>query len=278
MNVLPRERRALILRCLVEGMSMRATARTAEVSKNTVAKLLVDAGRACAEYQDRTLRGLTCRRLQLDEIWAFVYAKAKNVPDCKRAPREAGDVWTWVAIDADTKLVPSWRIGDRTAATAADFVQDLRSRLTHRVQITSDGHAPYLEAVEQAFGSAVDYAQLVKNYDGVEDVPWIRKTVVEGSPDPRHVSTSLIERQNLTMRMSMRRYTRKTNGFSKRIENLGHSVAIHFMHYNFCRIHSSLRVTPAMEAGVDPSPWDVDDVVRLVERAYSRTAAAANSN
>ena len=264
MNVLPRERRALILRCLVEGMSMRATARTADVSKNTVAKLLADAGRACAEYQDRTLRNLTCRRLQLDEIWAFVYAKEKNVPNCKRAPREAGDVWTWVAIDADTKLVPSWRIGDRSGATALDFVADLRSRLTHRVQITTDGNAPYLEAVGDAFGQQVDYAQLVKNYDGVEGVPWIRKTLVEGRPDPRHVSTSYVERQNLTMRMSMRRYTRKTNAFSKRVENLGHSVAIHFMHYNFCRIHATLKVSPAMEAGVDSRLWEIGDVLRLL--------------
>ena len=279
MNTPPRKTKTLILRCLVEGMSIRATARTAEVSKNTVAKLLQDAGKACAAYQDEALRGLTCGRIEVDEIWSFVYAKAKNVARAKNAPPEAGDVWTWVAIDADTKLVPTWRIGDRTGMTAIDLMDDLRARVENRVQLTTDGHGAYLEAVEGAFGGDVDYAMLIKLFGpgGSDKRPdtrhspaeciSIKKVRVEGDPDMKLASTSHVERQNLTMRMSMRRFTRLTNAFSKKLENLSHAVSLHFMYYNFCRIHNSLRVTPAMEAGVSERLWEVSDIVDLVEAA-----------
>ena len=279
MNRLPREKQTLILKCLVEGMSIRATSRLADVSKNTVAKLLRDAGKACAAYQDEALRGLTCGRIEVDKIWSFVYAKAKNVPRAKNAPPEAGDVWTWVAIDPDTKLVPTWRIGDRTGMTAIDLMDDVRARIENRVQLTTDGHAAYLEAVEGAFGGDVDYAQLIKIYGNAgsnrsPDTCYspaecidVKKVRVEGDPDMDKASTSHVERQNLTMRMSMRRFTRLTNAFSKKLENLGHAVALHFMHYNFCRIHNSLRVTPAMEAKVADRVWEVSDIVQLVEDA-----------
>ena len=257
-------------------MSIRAVARIADASRNTVTKLLVDAGKACADYQDRTLRGLDCQRVQVDEAWCFVYAKAKNVPRAKSAPAEAGDVWTWVAMDADTKLVPSWRVGDRSGETATDLMDDLRSRLANRVQLTTDGHKAYLEAVEGAFGGDVDYAQLVKLYGEAPDAEkryspatciGARKRRVEGNPDPDCVSTSYIERQNLTMRMSMRRFTRLTNAFSKKLENHAHAIALHYMVYNFCRIHQSLGVTPAMEAGVTDRLWEIADVVVMVEAA-----------
>ena len=276
MNTLPRYKKVLILKCLTEGMSIRAVARIADVSRNTVTKLVIDAGKACADYQDRTLRGLACQRVQVDEAWCFVYAKAKNVPRAKSAPAEAGDVWTWVAMDADTKLVPSWRVGDRSGATAIDLMDDLRARLTNRVQITSDGHKAYLEAVEGAFGGDVDYAQLIKLYGEAPDAEkryspatciGTRKRRVEGNPDPDYVSTSYIERQNLTMRMSMRRFTRLTNAFSKKLENHAHAIALHYMVYNFCRIHQSLNVTPAMEAGVTDRLWEIADVVDMVEAA-----------
>ena len=279
MNILPEHKRTLILKCLVEGMSMRATARVTDVSKPSVTKLLIDAGRVCAAYQDAALRDLPCTRVEVDEIWSFVYAKEKNVPRAKSAPPEAGDVWTWTAICADTKLVPSWRIGDRTSMTAIDFMDDLRSRLAERVQLTSDGHKAYLEAVEGAFGGDVDYAMLVKMYGSTgndkrpetryspSECLSIRKEVVEGNPSWENISTSYVERQNLTMRMSMRRFTRLTNAFSKKIENHAHAIAVHFMHYNFCRLHQTLGVTPAMEAGVTDRLWEVSDIVRLVEEA-----------
>ena len=278
MNKLDSKTRTLILRCLVEGMSIRATVRTADVSKNTVVKLMVDAGEACAAYQDQALRDLPCRRIQVDEIWSFIYAKQKNVARAKSLP-EAGDVWTWTAIDAETKLVPSWRVGDRSGETAIDFMDDLRPRLANRVQLTSDGHKAYLEAVEGAFGGDVDNAQLIKLYGsegGVSsdkryspaECTGARKRRVEGRPDPAHVSTSYVERNNLTMRMSIRRFTRLTNAFSKKIENHAHSVALHFMHYNFCRQHRSLDgISPAMAAGVTDRLWDIEDIVRLVDEA-----------
>ena len=277
MNKLTHDKRVQILNLLVEGNSMRATARIADVAFNTVAKLFIETSKVCAEYQDRAFRNLTCKRLQLDEIWSFVYAKAKNVPDEKRG--RAGDIWTWVAIDADTKLVPSWRIGNRDGATACEFVADLAGRLANRVQITSDGHRPYLEAVDKAFGSEVDFAQLIKIYgETVEgqkryspaECIGAKKSKVIGNPDLCWVSTSFVERQNLTMRMSIRRFTRLTNAFSKKIENHAHSVALHYMHYNFVRIHKTLRVSPAMAAGVTDRLWSIGDIVRLVEQAEAQ--------
>ena len=273
MNTLPFHKKTLILKLLVEGMSMRATSRVADVSKNTVAKLLRDAGAVCAAHQDAALRGLTCRRIEVDEIWSFIYAKAKNVQRAKSAPPEAGDVWTWVAMDADTKLVPTWRIGDRSGMTAIDLMDDLRSRIENRMQLTTDGHSAYLEAVESAFGGDVDYAMLIKVFgDGGPDTRHspaermsIRKIRIEGDPDMSDATTSHIERQNLTMRMSMRRFTRLTNAFSKKIESLHHSVALHFFNYNFCRLHQTLRVTPAMEAGVTERVWEISDIAGLVE-------------
>ena len=275
MNKLPITKRRLIIQCLVEGMSIRATCRISSAAKNTVTKLLIDAGKACADFQDKALRGLTSRRIQVDEIWAFVYAKDKNVRRAKNAPPEAGDVWTWVALDADTKLVPSWQIGDRSSATAIALLDDLRERLTNRVQLTTDGYRPYVEAVEGAFGGDVDYAQLVKLYGptGEEEQRrysparciGARKRWVVGYPDPRDISTSHVERQNLTMRMSMRRFTRLTNAFSKKVENHAHAVALHFMHYNFCRMHGSLKATPAIAAGVTARQWEIEDIIRLVD-------------
>ena len=280
MNFLPKDKRILILKCLVEGMSLRAVARIADVSRNTVVKLLADSGKVCSEYQDEALRNLTCKRIQCDEIWSFVYTKQKNVPRAKAAPPEAGDVWTWTAMCADTKLVPSWRLGDRSAATARDLMDDLQGRLVSRVQLTTDGHRAYLEAVESAFGADVDYAMLVKLYGKPEgndrsanvryspsECIGTRTQVITGKPDEAHVSTSYMERQNLTMRMSMRRFTRLTNAFSRRLEFLGYSVALHFMYYNFCRIHQTLRITPAMAAEVTSRLWEIGDIVELVEHA-----------
>ncbi len=273
MNRLPLEKRTQILGMLVEGNSLRATSRLADVSINTVTKLLVDAGRACADYQDRTLRNLTCKRIQCDEIWSFCYAKEKNVPADKRGVFGYGDVWTWVAIDADTKLVPAFTVGTRGAQTAKHFMDDLASRLANRVQLTTDGHRVYLNAVEDAFGSEIDYAMLVKIYgaDATNDTKYspaecigCQTVGITGRPDPKHVSTSFVERQNLTMRMSMRRFTRLTNGFSKKVENHAWMLAIHYMHYNFCRIHKSLRVTPAMAAGVSEHVWFIEEIVNLM--------------
>jgi IS1 family transposase len=273
MNRLDFVKRTEVLRLLVEGNSLRAAARIADVSYNTVCKLFADAGRVAGGYRDRFLRDLPCKRLQLDEIWSF-YAKQKNVPTAKDAPANAGDAWTWVAIDADTKLVPSWRIGDRSSDTASAFVADLASRLRDRVQITTDGHKAYLEAIEDAFGADVDYAMLVKVYGPTVDKGPRRysppecigahKHRIEGKPNIDHVSTSYVERQNLTMRMSIRRFTRLTNAFSKKLENHALAVALHYFHYNFCRIHKSLRVTPAMAAGVADRVWDMNDLAALI--------------
>ena len=280
MNILSFEKRCLILRCLVEGMSIRATARPAGVDKNTAIKLFVKAGEVAADTLDKLLRDLPCRHIQVDEIWAFIYAKDKNVARAKAAPPEAGDVWTWTAIDAKTKLIASWAVGDRSGQTAMILMDDLRDRLANRVQLTSDGHRAYLEAVEGAFGGDIDYAMLVKLYGETErsksatrryspaECMGIIKRRVEGNPDPDLISTSFVERQNLTMRMNIRRFTRLTNAFSKKLENHMHSVALHFMHYNFCREHMSLGgTTPAMAAGVVPGPWEIADLVRLIEEA-----------
>ncbi len=273
MNKLSLQKRAQILGMLVEGNSLRATSRMADVSINTVTKLLVDAGCAVADYQYKTLRNLPCKRVQVDEIWSFCYAKAKNVEAAKAAPEGAGDVWTWTAICADTKVVPSWLVGSRDAECANDFIQDLASRLTSRIQLTSDGFKPYLEAVEGAFGVDVDYAMLVKSYgtpiEGQKryspaDCTGCVKRRVTGNPAHKDVSTSYVERQNLTMRMGMRRFTRLTNGFSKKIENHTHAIALHFMYYNFGRIHKTLKVTPAMEAGITDHVWTPEEIVSLI--------------
>ena len=238
---------------------MRSISRVADVSFNTVAKLLQQGGLACAAYHDATVRNVVAQRVQCDEIWSFCYAKARNVPTAKNAPLGAGDVWTWTALDADSKLIVSWLVGGRDALYANEFMLDVADRLANRVQLTTDGHLAYIDAVEGAFGADVDFAQLVKLYGTAPDAvkrysPPVcvgaKKDVFNGKPDRRHISTSYVERQNLTMRMHMRRFTRLTNAFSKKIENHAHAVAIHFVFYNFVRIHKSLRVTPAMEAGV----------------------------
>jgi IS1 family transposase len=276
MNKLTTEKRAQILHLLCEGSSIRAITRVTGVSKNTVAKLLADAGRACSEYQDRAFRNLKCQRLQLDEIWSFIYAKAKNVPRAKSPPPSAGDVWTWVALDADSKLVPTWHIGTRDSYIAEIFVRDLAARLSNRVQITTDGHRPYLEAIEGAFGADVDYAVLQKIYGpspegqrrySPAECIGCQTRIIEGNPDPRHISTSHVERNNLTMRMHMRRFTRLTNAFSKRVENHAHAVALHFMYYNFCKLHKAHRLTPAMAAGVSDRLWEIADIAALVDAA-----------
>jgi IS1 family transposase len=272
MNRLPIERRAALLGMLVEGNSLRATSRLGGVSINTVTKLLLELGVACAEYHNRTARNLTCKRIQCDEIWAFCHAQQKNVPTNKQGQFGYGDVWTWVAIDADTKLVPSWCVGSRGAGTANDFMRDLAGRLANRVQLTTDGHRVYLDAVESAFGSEIDYSMLVKMY-GDDPKPDTRYSPGEyigcqtlgitGHPNPRHISTSHVERQNLTMRMGMRRFTRLAKVFSKKVENHVAMVAIHFAHYNFARIHKSLRVTPAMGAGISDHVWSLEEIVQL---------------
>jgi len=274
MNKLPLAKRAQVIGCLVEGNSIRATVRMTGVAKNTVTKLLVDAGKACAEFQDATLRNLPCRRIQCDEIWSFCYAKAKNVPEDHKGEFGYGDVWTWTALCADTKLVPSWLVGDRSGATASIFIDDLASRLSSRIQLTTDGNRVYLDAIENAYGGEVDYAMLQKIYgpdtEGEKRYSpaaciGAEKIVISGNPDVKHVSTSYVERQNLTMRMCMRRFTRLTNAFSKKVENLAHAVALHFMYYNFARVHKTLRVTPAMEAGVSDHVWTLEEIAGLIE-------------
>ncbi|MDP2382447.1 MAG: IS1 family transposase [Nitrospirota bacterium] len=275
MNKLTQAKRVQIIAALVEGNSIRATCRMTGAAKGTVLKLLADLGKACASYQDRTLRNLPCKQIQCDEIWSFCYAKEKNVPEEMKGKLGFGDVWTWTAIDADSKLIVSFLVGDRSAAYARKFIDDLASRLANRVQLTTDGHRAYLTAVERAFGGEVDYAMLDKIYNAPPnkgttryspaECCGTRKIKVTGNPDLRQASTSFVERQNLTMRMSMRRMTRLTNAFSKKIENQAHAVALHFMHYNFARIHQSLRVTPAMEAGVADHVWDLGEIAGLID-------------
>jgi IS1 family transposase len=274
MNELSTEERSRIVSALVEGNSMRAISRMTGIARNTIDKLLCDLGRACSDYQDKTFRNLKSKRVQCDEIWSFVQAKEKNCT-IEMKKKGAGDVWTWVALDPDTKLVPCWFIGQRDAGCAYHFMHDLAERLAHRVQLTTDGHRAYLSAVEDAFGAGIDYAMLQKIYGNSEQGPetryspaicmGARKAVISGSPDFAHISTSYIEAQNLTMRMSMRRFTRLTNGHSKKLENHEHAVAIHYMYYNFARIHSSLRVTPAMEAGISDHVWDLEEIVALLD-------------
>jgi len=275
MNRLNREKQVQVLKSLIEGNSIRATVRLTGAAKDTVIKLLESVGAACADYQDKVLRNLTCKRVQCDEIWSFCYAKDKNVPAEKQGKFGFGSVWTWVAIDADTKLVPCWRIGDRNAWHAQHFMYDLASRLTHRIQLTTDGHRVYLQAVEQAFGEDIDYAMLVKLYGsdrGEGEVRYsppdfvsCRAMPIVGKPDSKHISTSFAERQNLSMRMHMRRFTRLTNAFSKKVDNLAYNLALYFMYYNFCRVHQTLRVTPAMEARVTDHVWEIEEILRMMD-------------
>jgi IS1 family transposase len=275
MNRLSTEKRAQVVGCLVEGMSIRSTVRVTGAAKNTVTKLLVDLGRACADYQDGAMQNLTCKNIQCDEIWSFVGAKERNVTEAKKLDQGWGDCWTWVAIDSDSKLVPSWAIGPRTVSTAVVFMRDLASRLAHRVQLTTDGYRPYLKAVEHSFGAEVDYGVLVKLYGNDPKEPQRRyspgtcigaeKRVVTGTPEWNRISTSYIERQNLTMRMGMRRFTRLTNAFSKKVENLMAAVSLHFMHYNFVRVHKTLGTTPAMAAGVADHVWTLTEIAHLLD-------------
>jgi len=274
MNKLDARARAQALQMMAEGVSLRAITRLTGISRTTLIKLLEDAGEAFSEYQDRTLMNLPCKRLQVDEAWAFCYAKQKNVPTAKAAPEGAGDIWTWVGLDAQSKLAVSWYVGGRDSDAAIIFMDDLAKRLANRVQLTSDGHKAYLEAVEGAFGSDIDYAMLVKvygpapegqrRYSPAECIGAVKHRV-EGNPDPKHVSTSFSERQNLSMRMGNRRMTRLTNAFSKKAENHAHMMAIYFMHYNFVRIHQTLKVTPAMAAGVTSKLWEMTDMVKVLE-------------
>ena len=277
MNKLPFETRAQILHLLCEGQSNRAVTRVTGVSKNTVTKLLIDAGKACTAYHDENVRNVEAKRVQVDEIWSFVYAKQRNVATAKRLDLAYGDVWTWTAIDADSKLILSYLVGGRDSDYAIGFMDDLCSRITNRVQLTSDGHKACLEAVEGAFGGDIDYAMLIKLYGAAPESAkgryspaeciGARKRSVEGDPDPKHVSTPYAERHNLTMRMHMRRFTRLTNAFSKKVENHAYAVALHMMYYNFVRIHSKLRMSPAMAAGVSDRLWEIGNIVKLVEDA-----------
>lgn len=272
MNKLDTYTQTKIIAALVEGNSLRATSRMCDVAFNTVLSLLPAIGNACADYQDRTLRNLTCKRIQCDECWSFCYAKQKNVPATMKGQFGFGDVWTWVAIEAQTKLVPSFLVGNRDFASARLFIDDFAGRLTHRIQLTTDGLRVYLEAVEGSFGSEIDYAMLSKLYaSSQEEVRYspaecvgTERKVIMGTPDQAHISTSYVERSNLSMRMGMRRFTRLTNGFSKKVENHAYAVALYFMHYNFAKIHGTLRVTPAMEAGVSDHVWSVEEIAALL--------------
>ncbi len=275
MNKLPLAKRVQILSTLCEGSSMRSISRVCDVSINTVTKLLVDAGEACADLHDREVRNVTASRVQCDEIWSFCHAKAKNVATATAAPVGAGDVWTWTAIEAQSKLIISWYCGDRSGASAMVLMDDLQARIANRVQLTTDGHKAYLGTVEGAFGGDIDYAMLIKLYGPTTAAPGryspadcigAVKTPVEGKPDEKHVSTSYVERANLIMRMSMRRFTRLTNAFSKKLDNHMHALALYFAFYNFTRIHKTLKVTPAMAAGITDRLWSMEDIANLIDR------------
>jgi IS1 family transposase len=274
MNRLPLEKRTQIIGLLVEGTSLRATSRLANVSINTVTKLLVDIGTACQKYHDEHVRNVASKRVQCDEIWSFIYAKDKNLPSKLQGKYGVGSIWTWTALDADSKLIISWLVGNRDSEYAKIFMEDVASRLKNRVQLTTDGLKAYLEAVDRTFGIDIDFAQLVKLYGkslegehrySPAECTGAFKQVVTGDPKAKHISTSYVERQNLTMRMSLRRFTRLTNAFSKKIENHAHAVALHFMYYNFVRIHKSLRVTPAMASGITNKLWSIEDLAKLLE-------------
>lgn len=272
MNRLSTQDRTRIVAALVEGNSIRATCRMTGTAKGTVLKLLAELGTACAAYHHAHVRDVQSKRIQCDEIWSFVGAKQKNVSE-EKMNQGCGDVWTWTAIDADSKLIVSYLVGQRGAEWAYSFMEDVASRIASRVQITTDGHRAYVDAIEGVFGMDCDYAMLIKLYGTPSTVDTryspgecigVEKKVWTGNPDPRHISTSFVERQNLTMRMSMRRFTRLTNAFSKKIENHEAAIALHFMHYNFCRVHKTLRVTPAMEAGLSGHIWTVEELVNLL--------------
>lgn len=274
MNKLTKTQRARALHLLCEGMSIRAVTRLTGISKTTVTKLVVDAGAAAAWYQDRVFQNLGCKKLQIDEVWGFVGSKEKNAPAEAKAAGIAGDAWLWMATDADTKLVPCWHVGRRNVDAANEFIDDLASRLAKRVQISTDGLRVYVGAIDRAFGGKVDYAMLVKiygpapegqrRYSPAECIGTI-KTPIQGNPDPAHVSTSYAERNNLNVRMHSRRMTRLTNAFSKKMENHAHAMALHFFYYNFVRIHKTLKVTPAMAAGVTDRLWEISDIVSVLE-------------
>jgi IS1 family transposase len=289
MNRLTQEERSRIIAALVEGNSIRATCRMTGAAKGTVLKLLKDIGEACERFHHETVRGVQSRRVQCDEIWQFCYAKAKNVPADKKGTFGYGDVWKWTALDADSKLIVSWLIGARDGGAAFEFMQDLSGRLANRVQLTTDGNRVYLDAVEAAFGADIDYAQLVKiygappaesrqaqvRYSPAECTGAVQE-VINGNPKADHISTSYVERQNLTMRMCMRRFTRLTNAFSKKVDNLRYAVALHFVYYNFARVHQTLRVTPAMEAGLSDHVWTLAEIVGLLEKAEAAQAAGGS--
>jgi IS1 family transposase len=275
MNKLPLDKRIDILNMLCEGSSMRSISRVQDVSINTVTKLLVDAGTACAAFHHDAVRNVKAKKIQCDEIWAFCYAKQQHVPAAKKPVEGAGDVWTWTGIEADTKLIVSWLVGNRDGDTAAIFIDDLKSRLANRVQLTTDGHKAYLQAIEDAFGADIDYAMLIKLYGQSEDPErryspaeciGIEKRPITGAPSDAYISTSYVERHNLTTRMSVRRFTRLTNAFSKKIENHCHALALYFVWYNFSRIHKTVRMSPAMAAGVTKTLWSMEDIANLIEK------------
>ena len=280
MNKLPLAKRVAVVSALVEGNSLRSTCRMTGVAMNTVLKLLADLGEACATYHEQHVRNVTAKRIQCDEIWQYVYAKEKNVPDGKKGTFGFGDVWTWTAIDADSKLIVSYMLGPRKPEMAFDLMNDVASRLAGRVQLTTDGLYWYPHAVENAFGIDVDFGIVSKHYAAqghagrYSPAAFVGSTkeVIRGNPDAKHISTSFVERQNLTMRMSMRRFTRLTNGFSKKLENHAYAVALHFLHYNFARVHKTLRVTPAMEAGLADHVWSIEEIVDLMDRSESAAA------
>ena len=282
MNKLSTAKKVAVISALVEGCSVRSTSRMTGVAKGTILSLLARIGDACARYQDAVIRNVPAKRVQIDEIWSFVGCKQKNVTQKIAEQRIAGDTWTFVAIEAQTKLVLSWLVARRDTGSATEFLQDVADRISTRIQLTTDGHKMYLAAVEDAFAGDIDYSMLVKIYGAASDgqtryspanclgcIP----TAISGDPDPKHVSTSYVERQNLTMRMNMRRFTRLTNAFSKKIENHMHSVALFYMHYNFARVHQTLRVTPAMESGIARHVWSIQEIVELAEPASERQAA-----